>query len=458
MPPETTGRGLLLSASNDIAPSLAPAVHAEAPADWAKRRQGMRLDLSVMAAVLLQGMVWGALVHFFKTRRIWYGFFDVSDIGVYENYARLFSEGRHPYAGVNFEYPPLAAPLMSLPKWLPSVVDYASVFATEMALFCMLAAAFATAAGVRLSRGWGRPVATAVAFALITVFAGPIVGNRFDIAVGLDMAVFLYFMARQSWWKAAAALGVGFALKLTPAMFLPLVLIMAATPRRMVAAAAAFALTAVAPFVPHLLRSSRGWLYVFSYHTGRPLQIESLYATPYLVAHVLAGQRVVIGNSHGSQSLIATGAQTLASVSMWLMAASIGALYLLIWRRRRHLRGSPSDVTLAALGLVLAFVCTSKVLSPQFLIWTFPFVALVATAPGASRRVAGVAILGAVLLTQIGFPSRYWDLVALRSTPIFLLAARNLILLATWVMVIVLIWRRPRRAPSSAAPWFPPEP
>jgi hypothetical protein len=404
--------------------------------------------------VILQGVVWWLLVHYFKARHVWYGFYDISDISVYESYAMSFARGAHPYSQVPFEYPPLAAVLILLPKWLPRSIDYWGGFASEMMVLCAAAAACTAGAAARLSRGFARPIATALAFALVTLFAGPIVANRFDIAVGFDMAVFVYCMARRWWWPAGAALGVGFALKLTPAMFLPLVFIMAAKPRQMVKAGLAFLVAAVLPFVPHLLRSSRALHYIFTYHTERPLQIESLYATPYLVAHALGIEPVVVGNSHGSQAITGSGTDTLASISMWLMSACIAAVYVLVWRRRRYLRESPSEIALVALALVLTFVCTSKVLSPQFLIWTFPFLAMVTSVPRASRCLLGMLLLAAVLLTQIEFPSHYWDLVALRNTPIGLVVARNLVLLASAVLAVALLWERPRRVPRWRRRWW----
>jgi hypothetical protein len=67
----------------------------------------------------------------------------------------------------------------------------------------------------------------------------------------------------------------------------------------MLASGLAFLLAASLPFVPHLLRSARAVSYVFTYHSERPLQIESLYATPYLLGHALGIGQVRVGHSHG---------------------------------------------------------------------------------------------------------------------------------------------------------------
>ena len=53
---------------------------------------------------------------------------------------------------------------------------------------------------------------------------GAIVENRFDIAVALAITLAVLFLARKQVVLAAAVIGFGFALKLTPAVFLPLAL------------------------------------------------------------------------------------------------------------------------------------------------------------------------------------------------------------------------------------------
>ncbi len=399
--------------------------------------------VSVAVALLLQALVWWIIVHHFRTRHTWYGFYDISDIGLYEDYARQFARGLRPYIDVRVEYPPLAIPLMSVAQWLGPWVDYRDAFAGEMIVLCVAAAVVSTAAAVRLSSGFAAPIVAAFAFAFATLFAGPIVANRFDVAVALDIALFVYCVSRRWPMRAAAVLGIGFALKLTPAMLLPLVFLLAPRMKQIVGAGLAFVLAATLPFLPYLVRSARSLLYVFKYHTGRPLQIESLYSSPYLLGHAIAGWQTAVGNSHGSQSVIGAGAGTLASLSLWIMLAFTAAFYLLLWRRRRDFRASLADVPAATLALVLIFVCTSKVLSPQFLIWSLPLLALVIAVGTARARLAGCLLACAILLTQMVFPPRYWDLVAMQTAPIVMIAVRNLILLCAGGLLALSILRKP---------------
>src|SRR5450756_1416242 len=100
----------------------------------------------------------------------------------------------------------------------------------------------------------------------------------------------------------------------------------------------------------------------------------------------------------------------------------------MVWKRRRFLRAAPQYVPLAALACVLAFTVCNKVLSPQFLVWTFPLVALVTAGEGRGQRVCGLLTLAAILLTQIEFPAMYWRVVALDTGPVMVVLVRNAVL------------------------------
>ena len=76
-----------------------------------------------------------------------------------------------------------------------------------------------------------------------------------------------------------------------------------------------------------------------------------------------------------------------------------------------------------------------KVLSPQFLIWLVPLVALVR---GRRGLAAGSVLVACMVLTQIWFPYRYWRL-ALDFDPAasWLVLVRDLGLVA---LLAILVW------------------
>ena len=104
-------------------------------------------------------------------------------------------------------------------------------------------------------------------------------------------------------------------------------------------------------------------------------------------------------------------------------------------------RGREGLLTAGAASVV-AFVAFGKVLSPQFLIWLLPLVPAVAGAGG----LAACAVLHVSLVTtQLWFPFRYWDVVALEPVG-WLVLVRDLLLVALYVILLVALSRQGRGA------------
>jgi len=161
-----------------------------------------------------------------------------------------------------------------------------------------------------------------------------------------------------------------------------------------------------------------------TYQTSRPLQVESLGAAVLLAAHHVLGVSLTSRAGHGSQNLVGSLPDAVAAVQSVVTVVSIAGLWLAFARgpasRDRLLRYSA-----AALVVVVAF---DKVLSPQFLIWLLPLVPLVG---GRRGLVASGLLASAMVLTQLWFPGRYWDLALhFDATASWLVLARDLVLVA----------------------------
>lgn len=432
--------------AGDAAAALpAGTVTSAAGAAAGPRRPPAETALLVAAAVALQALVWAVLIVVFSRLRLGYGFHDLSDTTWYLHYKDLIEQGQRIYRDFAFEYPPLAIPLLLLPP-NSSVAAYELWFSAEMIALCAAAAGLTAAAAARLWTGLTRPFLAGVAFAVAVAAAGAITANRYDVAVSFALAASMLFLAYRRPAAAAGALGAGVALKLTPAMLLPLVLIVAEGRRRIVWALVAFAVLAVVPFLP--FAGAPQLSTVVTFHAERPLQVESVPGTAFLIAGAMGSPKVSTGNSYGSQFLSAPGSTVVAAVSPWLGVLVVAALYVLIWRRRALLRAAPRYVPLAALACVLAFTVFNKVLSPQFLVWTFPLVALVVVGEGRGQRLCGVLTLFAIALTQVEFPARYWDVVDLEPWAVAVVVIRNLTLAAATVAAVEALWRLPSGPPA----------
>jgi hypothetical protein len=378
-----------------------------------------------------------ALVLLLVFPNLWYGLHDISDIPIYRDYAALMAQGYQPYRDFPVEYPPLALPLFRAGGSGLDPIAYTNGFTVEMGLLTVLGAGLVALTACALWPRGREPLAAAALYALAVGLTGAIIVNRYDAAVALLVAAFLLCLAQRWLTPAAFILGLGFALKLTPAALLPLVLLLIGPPRRWGWPLVAFAAAAAAPFLPYLIVSPAGVWRVFAYHLERPLQLESVLGTPTLVAAALDWAPFEIGFSHGSHEIVASGAGVAAGLSAPLTLAAVLGVYWLLLRRRALLARLPQEQPLAVLALLLALMTFGKVLSPQYVIWILPPLALVAL----RDRLLGA--LGAVvlLLTQIEFPDQYGDLLRQETAALLLVAVRNVALVVLFgATVLRLYW------------------
>jgi len=415
------------------------------------RTVGLAVGLC-LAAIGVIVLVFGVLHRWYGLHYPWsgalhwvYGLHDISDTTIYFDYAGRMAHGFRPYVDFPVEYPPLAIPLFIIPGHTNSLIAYTDWFNVEMYAMLTGAAAATAAAAVRLWPKGRSATVVAIAFAACVLATGAIVGNRYDAAVALVLALFLLLMAYGKWTVACLVLGIGFALKLTPAIMLPLVFVLAVERRTILWGCLYFFLGAFLPFVPFLANGTKGLEYIFTYHLQRPLQVESVLATPLLFGSVIGKVWVEIGTAYGSQFVAATGATTLARLSGYFELIALAVTYWLIWQRRGALRARPGLVPLAVLAVILAFMTWGKVLSPQYFIWLLPAVALIVV----ERRVLGAVLVGVLLLTQIEFPAHYWTFIYLEHGSVMIVVVRNVLLVVAFGLSLWHLWRLPDAAGGS---------
>jgi hypothetical protein len=335
------------------------------------------------------------------------------------------------------EYPLPGVLVVVLPGFLAALVGAPGAYAETVLVLSLLAdAAFA----VLLALLGGRRRRTA---ATVWILAVPLLGAttyaRFDLVPGVLVGVALLVWPRRP-RLAAAAGAVATGLKLWPALVLPALAAPAAT-RRVV--------TVVVAVVGGLLATASlvvaGWDRLVSpltWQAERGLQIESVAASPAMVAWAMAPDRYAVGfTEHNAYEVAGPGVGELLAVaetvSLLLVAGLLG-LWLLAFRRGRDL--GPDAVVWLALAAVAAFVVTSKVLSPQYLLWLLPLAsAAVAVSGERSVRLWTVLLLVATASTQLVFPELYGNLTAdgaHKAWTVLVLVVRNALLvwLTAWAV------------------------
>jgi hypothetical protein len=387
---------------------------------------------AAVAAVATLALAWALMHHAFWARD------QIRDTPLYERYGDAMARGEVPYRDFDVEYPPGAL----LPLVVPSLVtapddgeptiEYHETFERTMLVCGAFALVFMAAALVGLQASATR-LRLALAFAALAPLAlGSVVLSRFDLwPAALTVSALAALLAgRQR--LGAGVLAVAVSAKLYPAVLVPLagVWIWRRSGRReALVAAAVFVLVLAAIVVPFLVVAPEGVAESVWRQLRRPLQVESLGAAVLVSLHHLAGLRVEIRGSAGSQNIAGARGAAVAVVQTALQLA------VLVWLWVRFARGPAERERLVrfAAAAVVAFVALGKVLSPQFLIWLLPLVPLVA----GRRGVVAAALLGtALVLTQLWFPYRYWDYAgSLDGTVTALVLARDLVLVALLVVL-----------------------
>jgi hypothetical protein len=398
---------------------------------WSASSEQRRLVLGAAALFLasLTLLHWG-----------WYQHKLILDTAEYHRYGDAMMRGEVPYRDFAVEYPPAALPAFALPAvGRPGFSLYNREFQLLMAL-CGIGALAAMAAALRsLAASPERRAAALGFFGLAPLVLGSVILYRYDLwPAGLTVAGLAAVLARRA-RLGFAAVGLGIAAKAFPVVVLPpaLAYVWRTRGRReallCLGAAAAVVAAAVVPFVA--LAPDGFWDSVVRQST-RPLQIESLGSALLLAAHHLGGLELTLDSSRGSQNLAGSLPDAVGAAS----SAVLAAVLLAVWLAAARGPANGERLVRWSAASLVAFVAFSKVLSPQFLIWLLPLVPLVR----GRRGIAASALLGlALLLTQIWFPIRYFDLVAFDEVPSWFLLARDLVLVALLVVLTA-----PARAPA----------
>ena len=382
-------------------------------------------ELAAVAAAALFLLSWAVL------HTAWYDDGEIVDIPVYASYGNAIEDGAVPYRDIRPEYPPGALPAFTVPALL-SQDDHGfrDVFEGLMALFGVATVLLAavTLRGLRATKA--RTVGALALVAAFPLLLGSVVLTRFDLYPAAFVAAALAALVHRRDRLGFALLGAAVAVKLYPAVLVPVALayVWQRRGRREALVCLAFCAAVVAlAFLPFLVVAPDGIAHSLARQLSRPLQIESLGSAFYLGAHHLVGLDVEMRSGHGSQNLYATGTAVTA------VLLSLVQIAVLVWIWLRRPATSEELVRWSAAALV-AFVALGKVLSPQFLIWLAPVVPLVGGLRGLR---ASVLLAVALLLTQLWFPSRYWDLAReLDPLPSTLVLLRDLVLVAVLVTLV----------------------
>jgi hypothetical protein len=346
-----------------------------------------------------------------------------------------------------YEYPTPVVWILALPYGAAfgSRVGYLIAF---IVLMLALDAVFTYA----LWRSTGRRHDTSIDFWLIFVLLiGPLSYLRFDMLPAV-LAGGALLAARHKPWITGALTGLGAAVKLWPALLIGAFLSYRSDRRP---AGLAFVIVGFGLALISLIFG--GWARLISpltWQSDRGLQIESIWATPLMLARAVSPDQWLVDISqYQAYEIFGPG------VDAWIVISNIATLLgltmiiVLTVRAFRHNGSTPVAIGFVIVATVAIMTITNKTLSPQYLLWLGgPMAALMVLRPNASvdeqpaiNRMAGQLLILA-LLTQLVYPlfydgylGRSGQMMIILSTVVT--AIRNLALVVFTVEACWLAWR-----------------
>ena len=304
---------------------------------------------------------------------------------------------RLPYRDFPVEYPPLPLVLMLVPRLAAD-----SLAAYRVVLGLLLGGLFLVTcwAGARLSvatemSGSSDPVWWRMAWLALAI--GPLLCQRFDLLPASLVACALYAFVRRRDVVAGVLLGLAVMTKLYPLLLLLPVLAFlwgGGERRRALAIGGAVAVAVLAVAAPFLLTAPEPFMRAVGLYGERPLHFESQLGAVVLA---LEGPAALLRSYGSSNVMTPVWLSRLADLSLLVGMLAVAAAALRAGGTLR--RASDEERSSVVIGWIfvalVAILCLSKVLSPQFLIWLLPLCAVFPAVHG--RRIFVLTLLTATL-------------------------------------------------------------
>jgi Glycosyltransferase family 87 len=346
-----------------------------------------------------------------------------------------------------FEYP---TPVVWI-LWLPYGASFGNRvgYLVAFVIFMLVLDALFTYA---LWRATGRRHNTAIDFWLIFVpLIGPLSYLRFDMLPAV-LAGGALLAARRKPWVTGALTGLGAAIKLWPALLIGAFLSYRADRRQ---AGITFVIVGFGLALMSLIFG--GWARLISpltWQSNRGLQIESIWATPLMLARAVRPEHWLVDISqYQAYEIFGPGVAAWITISNVATVLGLVVIILLTVRAFRYHGSTPVAIGFVIVATVAIMTITNKTLSPQYLLWLGgPMAGLLVLRPYASpeeqtpiNRMAG-QLLVLALLTQLVYPVFYDGYLGRQGGMMIILstivtAVRNIALIFFTVESCWLAWR-----------------
>jgi hypothetical protein len=365
-----------------------------------------------------------------------------SDVSViYRNWYGILRTGTFPLDDVTWQYPPAAAGAILSPALLP-FLSYATAFFLLALLADALTFGLLVYAGGRPGRSWRGAWVWVAGVPLL----GPTAYARYDVMVTAVAVAALLAGARYPRVMGALT-GLGALLKVWP-----LLLLLGTRRGRVTRASWGSAALTAGALVVAFAAAMPGALGFLTSQRDRGTEVESLGALVFHVARQF-GWPGSVGLNYGSMEFLGPYVDVVSVVAQVLTLLAFA--WLLMWRLRAR-AWAPGTLADAAFVAVLLFTTTSRVISPQYMLW-LTGLAAVSTVFSASRMTPPAClVVAASLVTFLEFPLGFGHVVYGDGLGLALILVRNGLLVAASLTAARRLWRQTVTEPRTREQAPPP--
>ncbi|MFE1483988.1 MULTISPECIES: glycosyltransferase 87 family protein [unclassified Streptomyces] len=345
---------------------------------------------------------------------------------IYRGWYETLLTGTYPLDDVTWQYPPGAALAILSPGLLP-FLEYAAAF------FVLVLLCDALTLGLLLYAGRRPGIRAAGAWVWVVgvPLLGPTVYARYDLMVtAVAVAALLAGVRRPRALGALAAFGA--LLKGWPALLL--VGVRKGRPTR---AAWGSAVLAGAGLAVSFALWMPGAFAFLAFQRDRGTEVESLGALVFHGARQFGWEgRVEL--RYGSLEFVGPQVELVSTLALGLGVLAAG--WLVLWRLRAGSFAAHTPAE-AAFTAVLLFTVTSRVISPQYVVWLVGLAAVCLAFRAAAMTLPAVLVLVAAGVTVLEFPVGFGHVVASDAWGVTLLFVRNGLLVAASLIAARRLWR-----------------
>lgn len=374
-----------------------------------------------------------------------------NDIEIYFNSATKVLNGKIPYKDFSLEYPPFALIFFIIPKlFAQNYSAYLVAFKIEMIFFNVIGTIiiFKIYELLQLDKKY---LFSFLSFqTLILGLIGPIILYRYDIVPAILTIISIFYFVKYIKEKKEKFaiiswifLGFSTITKLYPIFIAPLYIIAhfrnEGSIKKIFKSIIYSSITVLIFLSPFLIYAHNEFFSFLTYHFDRGIQIESIYSS-FLLPTKFFGNEMTIEVRYGAYEVISSQTQFLSQLSLILMivfSIFIYFLYFILTKKNLNIE----YFILFCFLSVSSFIIFNKVFSPQYLVWIYFLIPLVAfSLKDRKNKIIFILVICVIsLFTQLLYPYFYHSLIEISVEGVILLLFRNLLFLFMIFYVIYIV-------------------